>query len=178
MILYPVAILYAVWLVDWILPFKLNAFGLIPRTQEGLIGIVTSPFLHGDVYHLASNTVPLVVLLATLLGFYESKFVKVILGTILLSGVMLWLFGRSANHIGASGLIYGLAGFLVANGLMERNFKALLISLVIGFLYSSLIFGVLPSNPQISWEGHLFGLIAGVVMSYVLSEKSQVARVK
>ena len=81
------------------------------------------------------------------------------------------VFGREANHIVASGLIYGFAGFLVANGAMEKNLKAILISIVIAIAYSGLIYGVLPLNPQVSWEGHLFGLIAGVVVSYFLSRK-------
>lgn len=166
-----IGVLYLILFIDWLLPISINAFGIIPRTKIGLIGIFTSPFLHGNLTHLVSNTAPLLIMLMTLVFFYERKSTKVVLSIVLISGVLLWCFGRSANHIGASGLIYGLAGFLVVNGLMERNFKAILISIIVAVIYGGLIFGVLPTNPSISWEGHLFGGIAGITSSYLFSKK-------
>lgn len=169
-----VGILYGILLVDWALPVKINAFGIIPRSQSGLIGIVSAPFLHANFSHLASNTFPLVAMLITLVIFYEKKVLKLILGVVLLSGVLVWCFGREANHIGASGLIYGLAGFLIANGIIERKVMSIVISVIIGIIYGGLIYGVLPTQPDVSWEGHLFGAISGVLMSYVLGKKPQV----
>jgi membrane associated rhomboid family serine protease len=114
-------ILYGVLLVDSILPFKINSFGIIPRTKMGLIGVVSAPFLHANLLHLLSNTFPLLVMFITLVGFYKKKVMKVVVGVVLLSGLLVWCFGRTANHIGASGLIYGLAGFLIANGILEKK---------------------------------------------------------
>ena len=168
-----VGILYGILLVDWALPIKINAFGIIPRTQSGLIGIVSAPFLHANLSHLVSNTFPLIAMLITLVVFYEKKVVKVILGVVLLSGILVWCFGREANHIGASGLIYGLAGFLIANGIIERKVLSIVISVIIAITYGGLIYGVLPTRPDVSWEGHLFGAISGVVMSYFLGKKPQ-----
>ena len=168
-----VAILYAIWLVDFILPWDINSLGNVPRTKFGLIGILTSPFLHANLYHLVSNTIPLIIMLSVLILFYEKKVLDVIIGVVLVSGILVWCFGRHGNHIGASGLIYGLAGFLIANGVMEKNFKSILISVVIAIMYGSLVFGLLPVNRFISWEGHLFGALSGVGMSYILSKKAQ-----
>lgn len=175
-----VAILYAILFLDWLLPIKVNSFGLIPRTQFGLIGIITSPFLHGDLLHLNSNAIPLVVMLITLITFYEKKVWKIVVGITLLSGVLLWVFGRSANHIGASGMIYGLVAFLVFNGVMERNVKSIIISILIAITYSGFIYGLTPftTRPGVSWDGHLFGAISGVLVSYYLSKKGLYIKAK
>jgi len=146
--------------------------GITPRTTKGLVGIVTSPFLHGSLRHIISNTVPLVVLLFILSYFYPQKALSVILFTVIAGGMLVWLFGRNANHIGASGLIYGLAAFLIANGFIEQKFVPLLISIGVIILYGGLIWGILPSlRSYISWESHLFGAIVGVASSLIL--KSQ-----
>jgi len=172
-ILIIVAILYAILFLDWLLPIKINSFGLIPRTQFGLIGIITSPFLHGNLLHLNSNAIPLIVMLITLITFYDKKVWKIVVGITLLSGILLWIFGRSANHIGASGMIYGLAAFLVFNGVMERNLKSIIISIVIAITYSGFVYGLTPFTTRsgVSWDGHLFGAISGVLVSYYLSRK-------
>lgn len=164
-------ILYGVLLVDSILPFKINGFGIIPRTKMGLIGVVSAPFLHANLLHLLSNTFPLLVMFITLVVFYKKKVMKVVVGVVLLSGLLVWCFGRTANHIGASGLIYGLAGFLIANGILEKKIIPIVISILIATTYGGLVFGLLPTRPDVSWEGHLFGAISGVMMSYFLSRK-------
>lgn len=173
-ILILIAILYAILFMDWLLPIKINSFGLIPRTQFGLVGIFTSPFLHGNLAHLNSNAVPLSVMLIALIAFYDKKVWKIVLGVTVLSGGLLWCFGQEANHIGASGLIYGLASFLVINGILERNFKSILISIVIAVAYSGMVYGLTPFTTKsgISWDGHLFGAISGILMSYFLSRRS------
>jgi membrane associated rhomboid family serine protease len=165
-----IGLLYFLLLVDLILPIQIKTFGIVPRTKIGLIGIVTAPFLHGNLMHLVSNTIPLTVLVSVLMFFYPKKLLRVMLQVILLGGVLVWCFGRPGNHIGASGLIYGLMGFLVANGLIQRNFKAISIAVAVVAAYSGLIYGIFPTNPSVSWEGHLFGAVAGIFASYELSK--------
>lgn len=156
-----------------IFPIKLNAFGLIPRSQRGLLGIITAPFLHGNLLHLNSNVIPLIVMLFTLIAFYENKVWKIVVSVALISGILLWCFGRDANHIGASGVIYGLASYLIVNGLLERKLKSIIISIVFATTYSGLIYGMTPftTRPGISWDGHLFGAVSGVLVSYFFSRK-------
>jgi membrane associated rhomboid family serine protease len=162
-----ILLIWLVFILDLFLP--LEAYGLIPRHSEGLIGIVAMPFLHGDVGHIISNTVPLFVLL-TLLAGSKANSPLIVICIIVLSGILLWLFGRdSAIHIGASGLVFGLASFLIASGILEKRLIPLLISIGVGFFYgSTLLAGVLPGQKGISWDGHLMGAIAGVVVAWVL----------
>ena len=132
------------------------------------------PFLHANLHHLVSNTIPLFVLLILLAGSRaESWEVVVIISC--LGGFLLWIFGRPAVHIGASGLISGLVAFLILSGFLERRIVPLLIALVVGFLYGgSLILGVLPRiGSQISWDGHLCGAIAGGLVAYALAPRSR-----
>jgi len=164
-----VAILWGVHLVDVVLPIDFNAYGLRPRTIGGLIGIPLMPFLHGGWGHLISNTIPLAVLLVLLAGS-RAKSIGIVVGLVLLGGLFLWLFGRSSIHIGASGLVYGLIAFLIASGFLERRLGTLLVALLVLFLYGgSMLWGVLPSmNQGVSWDGHLFGAIAGGLLAYSL----------
>jgi membrane associated rhomboid family serine protease len=168
-----VTILYLILFIDYIFPFGISSFGIVPRTKIGLIGIITSPFLHANLNHLLSNTAPLCLLLTILLIFYKRKALPVIIGIVFIGGSLVWSFAREANHIGASGLIYGLVGFLIANGVITRNFKAATIALIIAVLYGGLVYGLLPSDKGISWEGHLFGAIGGIITSYKLSKNRE-----
>ena len=164
-----IALLYIIWLVDFIFP--LSRYGIIPRTQRGLIGIVSSPFLHANLRHLISNTIPLTILLLVTFYFYPKKAVNVVLISVLLGGLLVWLFARGANHIGASGLIYGLAAFLIVNGFTEQKFVPLLISIAVAIVYGGLFWGIFPSfRSYTSWEGHVFGAIAGVAASFILKK--------
>ena len=167
-------ILYGILIIDLFIPFSINAYGIVPRTKIGLIGIFTSPFLHGGLQHLISNSIPLVIMLLILSVFYEKKWIPVLAIIVLIGGGLTWVFGANGNHIGASGLIYGLAGFLISNGIIEKNIKSLIITVFIGLLYGGLIFGVLPTDRLISWEGHLFGAIGGVFSSFALRSKKKV----
>jgi membrane associated rhomboid family serine protease len=161
-----VGLLWCVFFVGQVLPVRLEDFGVKPRTLSGLIGIAAAPLLHANLQHLLSNTIPLTVLLLLLAGSRANTWI-VVTGIVLLSGALLWLFGRSATHIGASGLIYGLITYLIISGVRERRIIPLITSLIVGFLYGgALLSGVLPTyTPQISWEGHLFGAIAGGVVA-------------
>lgn len=162
--------IYIIFIIS--LFFPIINLGIVPRTLKGLIGIVTSPFLHGGFRHIISNTVPLIVFLFVLNQFYPEKALTVIISVLLIGGVLVWILGRDANHIGASGLIYGLAGFLIANGFVEQKFVPLAISAGITILYGGMIWGIFPSlRSYISWESHLFGAIAGVATSYLLKTK-------
>lgn len=157
------ALIWVVFVLDRFLP--LESFGLIPRTLAGLTGIVAMPFLHGDFAHLMSNSVPLVVTLLLLAGSRANSGAIVVL-IILLGGTGLWLFGRQALHIGASGLVFGLIAFHIFAGIFERRAQSILIAIVVGVLYASTLFqGVLPMQRGVSWDGHLFGALAGVVVA-------------
>jgi membrane associated rhomboid family serine protease len=159
-------LLWFVYLVDFKFGLGLSRFGILPRTKTGLIGIAASPFLHANLYHIVSNTVTLFFLSLTLWSFYPRIASRVIILSIIIGGSLVWVFARQSVHIGASGLIYSIAAFLVAMGLFHRSFRSLLIAIFIAFFYGGLIWGVFPSNPRISWEGHLFGGIAGIVLAY------------
>lgn len=166
-----VVLIYVIHIINWILPYDLSQWGILPRTLWGLPGIAFAPLLHGSWVHLLSNTVPLVFLLFLLGTFYTKKTSEVIATIVLLGGLLVWIFGRSSIHIGASGLIYGLASFLIVHGVLQRNFKSLLLSILVVGLYGGLIWGVFPTHPWISWEGHLFGALAGGFSAYKLRNK-------
>jgi membrane associated rhomboid family serine protease len=160
-----VALLWGIECVNALLDHRLNRWGIVPRTLTGLMGIPLSPFLHGSFAHLILNTVPLVTL-GGLVALYGTRiFLIVSLWIMLLSGAALWLLGRSAYHVGASSVLFGYFGYLVARGWYERSVTALLVALLTLVLYGSIVWGVLPTRSYISWEGHLFGLLAGVLIA-------------
>ncbi len=160
--------IWIVFLADQLLP--LERLGLVPRTLHGMPGIVVSPFLHVGLSHLVSNTVPLLVLLMLLAGSRSDSAV-VVVNIILFGGGLLWLLGRHARHIGASSLVFGLIAFLLVSGVLERRWSAILVALIVGLLYGTTLFtGILPFQPGVSWDGHLFGAIAGVVTAWWLAK--------
>ncbi len=159
-----VGIIWVVFVLDLFLP--LEQLGLVPRNLVGLAGIAAMPFLHGNLGHLLSNTVPLVILLGLLVVSRRRPWSTMIMLT-LMSGIALWLFGRSALHIGASGLIYALMGFLIVAGLLERRLISSLVAVFVGVTYgTAIIGGILPGTTGVSWEGHLFGLLAGAGLAW------------
>ena len=156
-------------IIDVVLPFwGLDQYGIRPRTERGLWGILASPFLHGGFDHLIGNSVPFLIL-GWLTMFRERwHFALVTVMAMLLGGLGVWTFGATGSvHIGASGGIFGYLGFLLLSGFFERRFGAILVSLGVGVAYGGLVWGVLPSQPGISWEGHLFGFLAGILAAYV-----------
>lgn len=161
-----VVILWVVFILNSILPIELNQYGIIPRNLTGLRGILFAPFLHGDYNHIVSNTVPITFLLIVLFAFYKEKALKTVIFSQLLGGLMVWMFATQGCHIGISGLIYSLVSFLIIAGIFKRNFKSLIISILIVILYGGLVWGVLPTQYGISWEGHLFGAISGGFLAY------------
>lgn len=163
-----VGLIWAVFLIDVVLPVNLLHLGLVPRSLTGLVGIPTMPFLHGNLGHLISNTVPLFILLMLLAGSRPRNW-----EIVLLSGILLWIFGRPAIHVGASTLIFGLAVFLVVSGFRERRPLAILIAvLVVSFYGGSILMGILPRiGSSISWDGHLAGTLAGGFIGYSLTRQ-------
>ena len=170
-ILFFIILLWIIKIVDSILPFDLCQFGIVPRSFQGLIGIVLSPLLHANYFHIVSNTIPTFILLLVLFSFYKKHAFVVIIGSVLLGGGLVWIFGRTASHVGISGLIYSIAAFLIMAGFFKKDIKALLISLLIIILYGGLIWGLIPGRFWISWEGHLFGALSGVLIAYYLFKR-------
>lgn len=170
---YPIAFVMMIWLVFWaqvrFFP-EIKSFGIYPQTLEGLRGIIFSPFIHSDIEHIYHNTIPLFVLTIALFYFYRAIAWKVLLYGILLSGLITWVIGRPANHIGASGLIYVLVSFIFFKGMFARHYRLIALSLMIVFLYGSMIWYVFPVKEGMSWEGHLGGLITGIVFAIIFRE--------
>lgn len=154
---------------QFVLDEQLDSHGIVPRELDGLTGIVFAPFLHLGFAHLMANTVPLLVLGGLLAIKGAARFVQVTMGVILLGGIGVWLFGRTAVHLGASGLVFGYLGYLVSAGVFERRMRSVLLGIVAVVLYGGLVWGALPNNPGISWESHLFGLVAGAFMGWFVS---------
>ena len=164
-----IAMLWAVQVVNWITGYSLNpAFGLIPRYLGGLDGVIAMPLLHGSFGHLMANTPPLLVMGALLVATTTGTLLPVNAMVIGFGGGLVWLFGSSTIHIGASGLVFGWFGFLVVRGFVDRSLITLGAALVVGVLYGSILWGVLPGQPGVSWEAHLFGAIAGAAAAFVV----------
>lgn len=165
-------------LILWIIHFlavetdtDITSYGLYPRSVEGLKGIITIPFIHGSWEHLINNSIPLLVLGWAIFYFYPSLALKTIGWIWLASGIWLWISGRESFHIGASGIVYGLAAFLFLSGWLRKEKRVASLSLLIAFLYGSMWWGVLPVDPKISWEGHLWGALAGFVLAWVFRKQ-------
>jgi len=142
--------------------------GILPRVLTGTIGIVTAPLIHANFSHLISNTIPLVILGFTIFLFYPRVSYKVFIMVYLLTGIFVWLFARPVFHIGASGLVYAYVSFLFFSGIFRRDNKSIGAALIVTFLYGGIVWGILPGQEGISWESHLFGGIAGVIIAFIL----------
>ena len=168
-----VALIWLLEIIDIVLFHQgMNALGIWPRHAAGLWGILFMPFLHGGLGHVAANTVPFIILgwLVMLRSFND--FAAVTLLTMLLTGLGLWLFGAArAVYIGSSGLIFGYFGFLLLRGYFERSPQSIGVALIVTLLYGGLLWGVLPQQPGISWEAHLFGFLSGVLAASLLSNR-------
>lgn len=169
-VLYPLMMVFLIWLVFWYqmrIDHGIKSFGIRPQKLEGLIGIFTSPFLHGNIDHIYNNSIPLLVLSLALFYFYKKIAWKVILFGILSSGFLTWLIGSSGNHIGASGLVYVLVSFIFFKGIFAKHYRLIALSLIVIFLYGSMIWYVFPVKQGMSWEGHLSGLITGLAFALI-----------
>lgn len=170
----PVFFVFAIWFVYWVeirFGYNFNEFGVNPRSLLGLRGILFSPFIHGDTKHLFNNSVPLFVLSLSLLYFYREVATKVLLYGTLLTGLLTWIIARDSYHIGASGVVYLLFSFVFFSGIFRGHFRLIAMSLITIFLYGSMIWFVFPMEGKISWEGHLSGLITGLLFAFFFRRK-------
>jgi membrane associated rhomboid family serine protease len=165
-----VASFWAVFIISGLLDVDFSHFGIIPRHSDGIKGILFAPFLHGNFTHLISNTIPMLVLTTVLFWIYPKIAFRVLILSALMGGSLVWIFGRATFHIGASGVIFALVGFIISSGIFRRKLKALLIAIVIFFLYGGIMWGILPTQPGVSWESHLFGFISGVALAYIFKD--------
>jgi len=174
------AMVVCLWLIKLIeFEYKLDfsVYGVLPREVSHLKGILFSPLIHGSFGHLAANSLPLFVLSFSLFFFYRNSSYTIFLLIYLFSGLFVWIGGREALHIGASGIIYGLAAFLFLSGVLSRNTGLLTISLIVAFLYGSLFWGIFPLKPEISWESHLWGGVSGFTLAWLFRSKAPVQQV-
>ncbi len=160
-------LLWLILVVDSVLGLGLTRFGLRPRHLEGLFGILTAPLLHSGAEHLFSNTLPLLISLTTLLYLYPRAAMRVIPIIWMGSGLLAWIVGRPSLHFGASGFVYGLLAYVFISGILRMDMRSVAVSVMVWFLYGSMIWGVLPIRPNMSWELHLGGAILGVAMAIV-----------
>ena len=169
----PTVMLLLNWLIFYVdnsFHLNLDIHGIYPRTFSGLQGVVFSPFLHGDLNHIASNTLPLFILTTALIYFYRDVSLKVLVYGILLSGIITWVIGRESYHIGASSLIYVLVSFIFFKGLRTQYYRLMALSFAVVLLYGGMLWYVFPQpeivgESSISWEGHLAGLLTGFVFA-------------
>lgn len=172
-ILYALLVVASMWLMYWaehLFRFDFYTLGVLPRSIEGLKGIIFMPLIHSatDVHHILNNSVPTFFLLTALVYFYKEIALKVFLYGWVLTGIMVWLYAenKGSYHIGMSGLVYLLAGFLFVSGVLRKFLPLQAISLFVVFLYGSMIWGIFPMEEKVSWEGHLMGLIIGVFLAF------------
>jgi membrane associated rhomboid family serine protease len=161
--------IWIIWLGEWLSGIDLGFLGIYPLTAKGLTGIITGPLIHANLSHLFANSVPLFILGACLFYFYREIAYKTFVLIYLLTGISVWLGAREAYHIGASGIVYGLASFLFFSGIFRRDIRLMAITMFVTFLYGSMVWGIFPEmfpEKNISWESHLWGLIVGMVLAF------------
>ncbi len=167
------AILWGVWGLDLIndtlrLVPDISRMGIIPRRPMGLLGILTSPFVHAGLFHLLSNTVPLFFLGFAMLYFYRRTAPEALTVIVLGGGFLVWIFGRAAIHIGASLVIFGMAAYLIASGLFRKRLGPIVLAIVVTLFYgTSLLWGLIPKPGPVSWEAHLSGALAGTLAAWL-----------
>lgn len=169
-LVFPGFLLLIFWLIrisESVLQLDFSSLGVYPQSFKGLPGILLAPFIHGSFNHLINNSVPFLVLSVAIFYFYRGISYKIFFLIWIITGIWVWLLAREAYHIGASGLIYGFASFLFFSGVLRNDVRLLAISLLVTFLYGSMVWGVLPLKPQISWESHLSGGVAGLVLAII-----------
>lgn len=170
-IIAPLIAVISIWTVFWIelrMQVNLNQYGIYPQKISGLKGILCSPFIHGSAEHLYNNTIPLAILTAGLFYFYRRISLKVLLIGILVSGFFTWAIGRPSYHIGASGVIYLLVSFIFFKGIFTKHYRLVALSLIVVFIYGSMLWYIFPVEDGISWEGHLGGFLAGLALALLM----------
>ena len=163
--LIPIICVFAIWFIYWVeinFNFNFNKYGVFPRTLIGFRGVFLTHFIHSNTSHLFNNSIPLFVLLSSLFYFYRDVAYKVLLFGGICTGFFTWCIARESYHIGASGIVYLLFSFVFFSGIIKKHYRLVALSLIIIFLYGSMIWYVLPIKDGISWEGHLCGFLVGL----------------
>lgn len=168
-----VALMGIVYAYDVVFHLNLSRYGILPRNAKGLIGILTGPFIHSTngYQHLLNNSIPMFVLTWLLFYNFRDTAPKIFIFTYFFTGLLVWIFGRENYHIGMSGVIYGLASFLMISGFLTKHLRVAAISLLVVFLYGSLIWGIFPHDPRISFEGHFFGFFVGALLAILYRKR-------
>ena len=151
--------------------YNFNKYGVYPREFKGLRGVFFSHFIHSNTKHLFNNSIPLFVLLLSVFMFYKEVALKVLAYGALLTGFLTWIIARESYHIGASGVVYLLFSFVFFSGILKKHFRLVALSLIVIFLYGSMIWYVLPIKDGMSWEGHLSGFVIGLVLAFLYKNK-------
>jgi membrane associated rhomboid family serine protease len=171
-----------IWLVEIIniaVDHQLCDFGIFPRSKMGLVGIVLSPFLHYGLDHVVMNTLPFIILGGFVVLRNPRQFLKISIFIIIIGGMGVWMFGRTAYHVGASGLIFGYFGFVLSRSWYEHSFVSVIIAIFAILIYGGMLIGIVPIFSYVSWEAHLFGFIAGILIARLLTRsKHKINRAK
>ncbi len=173
-LIFPIAFVSLIWFLkffEWGLDLNFYRLGIFPLHTKGLLGIITSPFIHSDFEHLMANTIPIFALSWGIFYFYRKLAIRIVLYCLFTTNILLWLGGREAWHIGASGLVYAFASFLFFSGLFRNYYKLIAISFVVAFLYGGLFWGIFPVLKDVSWEGHLFGGFSGLIYAWAFRKE-------
>src|SRR5690606_15356458 len=178
-IIYPLLLIIILWIIQWVdylSPYDFYKWGLLLRTTEGLKGILFMHLLHSqrDIHHILNNSVTLYLFLGALIYYYRSIALKVFCFIWIFSGLLVWIYAENhgSYHIGMSGVIYGLLGFLFTSGVLRKYLPLQAISLFIIFVYGNMIWGIFPIRANISWEGHFMGLVVGVILAFVYKKEA------
>ncbi|QIZ77971.1 rhomboid family intramembrane serine protease [Ferrimonas lipolytica] len=171
-------LLWAIWLFEVLSGYSLHQYGIYPREWFGVWGILAAPFIHGSAAHLAANSTGIVILGAALLYGYPKSRWKVLLTIYLIAGCGVWLVGRSSYHFGASGITYGLFFYLLVVSLIRLDLRSIGLMMLAFFMFGSMVYGILPRDPSISFESHLFGAAGGVLAALWFGRDDPVPRRK
>jgi len=166
---FPMLLVLLIWIVKFFelgSGIDLSSFGVFPRSVHGLVGILTAPLIHDDVKHAFANSIPLLVLGFLMYNAYRKVAIKSVIVIWLLSGIGIWLIGRPAYHIGASGVVFGINFFLFFSGLFRLDMRSLALSLLVAFAYGSMVWGIFPVDWKISFEAHAMGALSGVLLAW------------
>merc|ERR1712137_47303 len=172
--LVPVVYVVTIWFIYWVeiqFNFNFNKLGVYPRSLSGFKGVFLTHFIHSNASHLFNNSIPLFVLLTSLFYFYKEVALRVLLFGGFFTGFLTWCIARESYHIGASGIVYLLFSFVFFSGIIKKHFRLVALSLIIIFLYGSMIWYVLPIKEGMSWEGHLSGFLVGLVFAFLFKNK-------
>ncbi|APZ45075.1 rhomboid family intramembrane serine protease [Polaribacter reichenbachii] len=175
----PIVFVVSIWVIYWIeiqFDFNFNKYGVFPRTLDGFKGVFFTHFIHSNTSHLFNNSIPLFVLLSSLFYFYKDVAFKVLLLGGFFSGFLTWCIARESYHIGASGIVYLLFSFVFFSGMIKKHFRLVALSLIIIFLYGSMIWYVLPIKEGMSWEGHLSSFLVGLIFAFIFKNKGIVKK--